>query len=73
MGNKGREFLRDLKIKQRLEEDGLFPLSDEDREIDKKFGIKRKPHIGCLISLGGTIVFWSLLYIILTYLLNYTT
>ena len=73
MTNPGREFMKALKIRQRLEEEGIFPLSDEDKEINKKHNIKRKPYIGCLIAIGGTVVFWSLLYILLTYLLIYTT
>ena len=66
MANKGREFLRDLKMKERIKElekeKSLFPLSQLDKEIDKKNGIQRKPWIGCLISSVGSIVVWSLIY-----------
>lgn len=40
----------------------LFPLSEEDKEIDKLNGIERKPYLGCLISVGASILFWSLMY-----------
>jgi|APSaa5957512493_1039668.scaffolds.fasta_scaffold136302_2 hypothetical protein len=68
MANKGREFLRDLKMKQQLEsfdkERSLFPLSDKDKEIDKTNGIERKPWVGCLVSSVGTLIVWSLIYCI---------
>ena len=68
MANKGREFLRDLKMKQQLEsfdkERSLFPLSGEDKEIDKTNGIERKPWVGCLVSSVGTLIVWSLIYCI---------
>jgi hypothetical protein len=47
----------------------LFPLSEEEKEIDKKFGIERKPYLGCIISIIGSILVWSSvywLYIVLT-------
>ena len=66
MANKGREFLRDLKMKQQLEsfdkERSLFPLSDKDKEIDSVNGIERNPKLGCIISVLGTILVWSLIY-----------
>ena len=40
----------------------LFPLSEEDKKIDKKFGIERQPILGCIISIIGSILVWSLLY-----------
>jgi len=66
MTNPGREFMKALKIRQRLEEEGIFPLSDEDKEIDKKHNIERKPYLGCLISILGAILFWSFMYILIT-------
>ena len=36
--------------------------TEEEKEIDKKFGIERKPTLGCLVSVLGTILVWSLLY-----------
>jgi hypothetical protein len=66
MANKGREFLRDLKMKEQLEsfdkERSLFPLSDKDKEIDSVNGIERKPTLGCIVSVLGTILVWSLIY-----------
>ena len=40
----------------------LFPLSEEDKKIDKKFGIERKPYLGCIISIIGSILVWSSVY-----------
>ena len=40
----------------------LFPLTEEDKKIDKKFGIERQPILGCIISIIGSILVWSLLY-----------
>ena len=37
-------------------------LSEENKEIDQLNGIERKPLWGCLISVGGTLIFWSLMY-----------
>ena len=66
MANKGREFLRDLKIKERIKElekqKSLFPLSQLDKEIDKENGIERKPYLGCIVSVLGSILVWSLIY-----------
>ena len=66
MANKGREFLRDLKRKEILDsfdkERSLFPLSEEEKELDKKFGIERKPHLGCIVSIIGSILVWSSVY-----------
>ena len=42
--------------------ESLFPLDKRDKEIDKKNGIQRRPTIGCLISVIGTGLFWSLIY-----------
>ncbi len=42
--------------------ESLFPLSKEDKEIDDKLGIQRKPWIGCLISSVGTGLFWALIW-----------
>ena len=66
MANKGREFLRDLKMKERIKElekeKSLFPLSQLDKEIDKENGIERKPYLGCIVSVLGSILVWSLIY-----------
>ena len=40
--------------------DSFFLLTEEEREIDRKNGIKRKPALGCLIAVIGTIIFWYL-------------
>jgi len=37
-------------------------LSEEDKKIDELNGIERKPLIGLLISVIGTVLFWSLIY-----------
>ena len=36
--------------------------SKEEKELDEKFGIERKPHLGCIISIGGSILVWSSVY-----------
>ena len=36
--------------------------SEEEKELDKKFGIERKPYLGCIISIGGSILVWSSVY-----------
>ena len=36
--------------------------SKEEKELDKKFGIERKPHLGCIVSIGGSILVWSSVY-----------
>lgn len=36
--------------------------SEEEKELDKKFGIERKPHLGCIVSIGGSILVWSSVY-----------
>jgi hypothetical protein len=40
----------------------IFPLSSEEKEIDEVNNIKRDPRIGCFISIVGTIIFWSVVY-----------
>lgn len=37
-------------------------LTKEEEEIDKLHGIERKPYLGCMISVGASILFWSLMY-----------
>jgi len=34
----------------------------DEKEIDEINGIERKPTLGCLIIVGGTIMFWSFVY-----------
>ena len=36
--------------------------SKEEKELDEKFGIERKPHLGCIISIIGSILVWSSVY-----------
>ena len=36
--------------------------SEEDKELDKKFGIERKPYLGCIVSIIGSILVWSSVY-----------
>ena len=73
MANPAREHLkklrRDIQSKDRgdvmtqEEIDFLFSQSRKlsDKEVDKLYGIKRKPWIGFLISCIGTLVIWSLI------------
>lgn len=72
--NNGKEYLKKLKeIKKKKKDE---PLTQEeidilwsnmkDSEIDKKFGIVRKPLLGCLIVGVGSCLFWGfILYLIL--------
>ncbi len=73
--NKGREYLRRLKQVQKYK--GDEPLNQE--EIDMLFESlkrkdelreQRKPWIGCLISIVGTIIFWSCIVWFVLYLLS---
>ena len=36
--------------------------SEEEKELDIKFGIERKPHLGCIVSIIGSILVWSSVY-----------
>ena len=36
--------------------------SKEEKELDKKFGIERKPYLGCIVSIIGSILVWSSVY-----------
>ena len=35
---------------------------EEEKELDEKFGIERKPYLGCIISIIGSILVWSSIY-----------
>ena len=41
--------------------DKLFSGELTERDIDRKYGIKRKPWIGCLVILIGTCLVWSII------------
>ena len=47
--------------KNKEQYESFFPLSEEERRIDEKHGIKRNPLMGCTIVSFGTILFWGLL------------
>lgn len=36
--------------------------SKEEKELDIKFGIERKPYLGCIVSIIGSILVWSSVY-----------
>jgi len=57
----------DMLFKSLKEKDSksLFPLSNRERDIDKKYGIKRNPRLGCLIATLGTLLFWATIYKVL--------
>ena len=64
MKNK-KEYLNKLKEIQR--KSGDQPLTGEEADmlrdwIDEIHGIERKPYLGCMISVGASILFWSLMY-----------
>ena len=50
--------------------DSFFLLTEEEKEIDRKNGIKRKPALGCLIAVIGTIIFWYLFISLNIFLYN---
>jgi hypothetical protein len=45
----------------------FFPLSEEDIKMDKKLGIERRPALGCLLSIGGSLLFWGFIYMVYVY------
>ena len=57
----------DMLFKSLKEKDSksLFPLSNRERDIDKKYGIKRNPRLGCLIATLVTLLFWATIYKVL--------
>ena len=65
--NTGREYLR--RLKQIQKSNGDVKLTQEEIDIlfeslkrKDELKIKRKPWIGCFISVVGTILFWSLIW-----------
>lgn len=36
--------------------------TEEDKEIDKEWGIERNPSLGCFIVVLGSILFWCGIY-----------
>jgi len=71
--NSGREYLKKLKRVKKLK--GDEPLNQEEIDIlfqslkrKDELKIKRKPWIGCLISIVGTIIFWSCIWWFVLYL-----
>ena len=65
--NTGREYLKRLKQVQKANGDRKLTQEEIDLLFESlkrkdELKIKRKPWIGCLISVGGTFLFWSLIY-----------
>jgi len=51
--------------------DKLFSGELSERDIDRMYGIKRKPLLGCLIVVVGTIIVWSFLgFFFMKYVFN---
>jgi hypothetical protein len=51
--------------------DKLFSGELSERDIDRMYGIKRKPLWGCLIVIVGTIIVWSFLgFFFMKYVFN---
>jgi hypothetical protein len=65
--NNSKEYFR--KVKDIKKKKGDEPLTQEeidilfnhmsDDDIDRLYGIKRKPGLGCLILVIGSILFWG--------------
>ena len=71
--NKGREYLRKLKQVQKYK--GDEPLNQEEIDIlyeslkrKDELNQQRKPWIGCLISIIGTLIFWGSIWWFVLYL-----
>jgi hypothetical protein len=41
--------------------DKLFSGELTEKQIDEKYGIQRKPWIGCLVTILGTLLIWSII------------
>ena len=51
--------------------DKLFSGELSEKDIDKKYGIVRKPLWGCLIIVVGTIIVWSIIgFFFMKYIFN---
>ena len=51
--------------------DKLFSGELTEKEIDRKYGIRRKPWIGCLVVVVGTMIVWSFLgFFFMKYIFN---
>lgn len=51
--------------------DKLFSGELSEKDIDRMYGIKRKPLLGCLIVVVGTIIVWSFLgFFFMKYVFN---
>jgi hypothetical protein len=75
MGNPAREHLKKLRrqiqqkdrgdVMTQEEIDSIFNYELSEREIDKLHGIKRKPWIGWLISIVGSIIVWGITILVI--------
>ena len=51
--------------------DKLFSGELSEKDIDKKYGIRRKPLWGCLTVVVGTIIVWSIVgFFFMKYIFN---
>ena len=51
--------------------DKLFSGELSEKDIDKKYGIRRKPLWGCLTIVVGTIIVWSIIgFFFMKYIFN---
>ena len=51
--------------------DKLFSGELTEKQIDRKYGIKRKPLLGCLIVVVGTMIVWSIIgFFFMKYIFN---
>ena len=52
-------------LKQKDELSGYDEYELRERALDKKFGIKRRPELGWLISCIGSIIVWSIVLMVI--------
>ncbi len=51
--------------------DKLFSGELTEKQIDRKYGIKRNPKLGCLIVVVGTMIVWSIIgFFFMKYIFN---
>ena len=75
MGNPAREHLKKLRrqiqqkdrgdVMTQEEIDSIFNYELSEREIDKLHGSKRKPWIGWLTSIVGSIIVWGITILVI--------
>ena len=70
MNKEERNTMSQKEIDEILQEQlkGINPLDEyelRERALDRKFGIKRRPELGWLISCIGSIIVWSIVLMVI--------